>query len=496
VDRQGYLNADMSSVRRLPWTISLQRSLRMVTRSCADVARRLLPGAVKYRLVWLARLVDPFLERSVKSQFEARPVALAQWRPIFSAAEFATGPIILVNNALAAGGVERQVVNTLRGLEQNGLSAGLLCLRLHEEPKYDFFLPALENYSGFARNVMPDRETDTKLQATVAVDVLARMHAAIGWMPANVQSEVLRFAAEFANLKPSVVHAWQDSTSISAAYGAWLVGVPRILVSSRNLVPTNFAYFRPYMLYAYREIASCASIVMINNSEAGARDYARWLSVPPDRFVVKRNGIDTAAMKQPPAEATAAFRARLGIPADARVVGSIFRFYAEKRPLLWIETAARISRQCHDCHFVLFGEGPQHAEILSAANQHGFGDRLHLPGNIEEPERGLALFDVFLLTSKFEGTPNVVLEASLLGIPVVATDAGGTREAIAQDVTGHVAAADPDELARHVLATLDNRAWSARVRIEGPAFVTQRFGLGRMLNETVALYRSTPPGSP
>ena len=104
---------------------------------------------------------------------------------------------------------------------------------------------------------------------------------------------------------------------------------------------------------------------------------------------------------------------------------------------------------------------------------------------------GLSLFDVFLLTSKFEGTPNVVIEATLLGIPVVATDVGGTREAIAENITGLVAdGADPDELAAHVLEILDDPTWSARVRSKGRDFVEQRFGLTRMLNETVALYRS------
>ena len=317
------------------------------------------------------------------------------------------------------------------------------------------------------------------------------MHAAIKWMPQHVQAEVLRFAAEFASLKPSVVHAWQDATNIAAGYGAWLVGVPRILVSSRNLAPTNFAYFRPYMLYAYREIASCTPIIMINNSEAGAQDYARWLGVPFDRFVVKRNGIDTAAMKRPPSHAITGLRTKLCIPADAKIVGSIFRFYAEKQPLLWVETAARLSKHRADCHFVIFGEGPLQSEAKILARRSGIADRLHFPGNIEDSELGLSLFDVFLLTSKFEGTPNVVIEATLLGIPVVATDVGGTREAIAENITGLVAGgADPDELAAHVLEILDDPTWSARVRSKGRDFVEQRFGLTRMLNETVALYRS------
>ena len=193
----------------------------------------------------------------------------------------------------------------------------------------------------------------------------------------------------------------------------------------------------------------------------------------------------------PAKDAIAALKTKLGVPDDATVVGSIFRFYAEKQPLLWIETAARVSESHHNCHFVVFGEGPLQAEALVAATKSGLAGRVHFPGKIENSELGLSLFDVFLLTSKFEGTPNVILEASLLGIPVVATDAGGTREAIEYGKTGYVAGPDLNELARHVLNALDDASWRSKVRIAGPAFVKERFGLARMLDETLSLYRST-----
>ncbi len=264
-------------------------------------------------------------------------------------------------------------------------------------------------------------------------------------------------------------------------------------MSCRNVAPTNFAYYRPYMLYGYREIASCASITMINNSEVGAQDYTRWLGIARDRFVVKHNGIDTGAMRHPRPEETAAFRASLGIPADAKVVGSIFRFYPEKRPHLWVETAARISKHLRDCHFVIFGEGPLQGSTMAVAKRHGFSDRLHFPGNLKDAALGLSLFDVFLLTSKFEGTPNVALEASLLGIPVVATDAGGIREAVAENVTGFVSAqAEPEALAKLVIGALD-AATAARIKRDGPEFVEKNFGLARMLDETLALYRTHTP---
>jgi hypothetical protein len=54
----------------------------------------------------------------------------------------------------------------------------------------------------------------------------------------------------------------------------------------------------PVHVFAHRAIASCRDIIMINNSESGAADYARWLDVPASRFVVKRNGLDMAAFRQ------------------------------------------------------------------------------------------------------------------------------------------------------------------------------------------------------
>jgi glycosyltransferase involved in cell wall biosynthesis len=360
-------------------------------------------------------------------------------------------------------------------------------------PELDFFLPALAGFPGFIRNIMPIEQARAQLAAQFPEASLARVQAALTWLPRDIRDLTLRFAAEFARVKPAVVHAWQDSTNIATAYAAWLVGVPRILVSTRNLAPTNFVFFRAYMLHGYRELAACKSVVMINNSEAGARDYARWLEIPSARFVVKRNGIDTRAIRRPAPQATAALRAKLAVPDGAKIIGSIFRLYAEKQPVLWIETAARISRQFPDCHFVIFGEGPLLRNVMRAARRHGIADRLHTPGNIADSALGLSLFDLFLLTSKVEGTPNVVLEASLLGIPVVCTDAGGTREAVAQGATGLVAATDDaDGLAQHVAAILQDPAWAERARTEGPAFVERRFGLGRMLDETVAFYQDSP----
>jgi hypothetical protein len=105
-------------------------------------------------------LIKMYLQWEVASAgsieiFAATPLSLADFEPAYGPQTFAGGPIILVNNALAAGGVERQIVNALRGLKsRSDCSLGLLCLYLGNEPGSEFFKPALTSIPDFVRNAM------------------------------------------------------------------------------------------------------------------------------------------------------------------------------------------------------------------------------------------------------------------------------------------------------------------------------------------------------
>ena len=96
--------------------------------------------------------------------------------------------------------------------------------------------------------------------------------------------------------------------------------------------------------------------------------------------------------------------------------------------------------------------------------------------------------DVFLHTAYWEGTPNVVLEAQQLMMPVVATDAGGSPDAIHHGVTGYcVPKHDTDQIADRLIEILDDLpGWKMKARA-GTDFVRDRFGVARMADETLAV---------
>jgi glycosyltransferase involved in cell wall biosynthesis len=439
--------------------------------------RRWLPAPVKRRLFGLVGAIESRL--SIGAETPEAP--LASVTPLLAPEAFARGPIVCINNGLAWGGAERQLVNTLIGLEARvQRRVILLCQKLGEHADYDFYLPALRaQFSGEVRNF---GSLDAARTALAAHD-LSAAERAMAWLPLDVRERILRLMAEFSALRPAIVHAWQDALSIEAGYAAALTGVPRIVLSTRNVAAPAFAYHRPYMRAAYRELAALAHVRLINNSEAGARDYERWLGLPPNTIGVLRNGF------RPEPRASSSLRARLNIPADAPLIGSVFRFYEEKRPLLWVEAAAHIATQMPEAHFVVLGAGPLLEQARALAAQRGFAQRLRTPGAESGAAQDIAAFDVFLLTSAFEGTPNVILEASALGVPVVTTGAGGAPEAIQADVTGRVVdPPTPEALAHAVVSLFHDGAFRARCAVQAPRFIEDRFGIDRMIGETLALY--------
>jgi len=123
------------------------------------------------------------------------------------------------------------------------------------------------------------------------------------------------------------------------------------------------------------------------------------------------------------------------------------------------------------------------------ATKLGIFERLFMPGTEKHPVLSLSVMDLFLLTSLNEGTPNVVIEAQTVGVPVVATDAGGTRDTILSGVTGWlVEDRRPDAIADKVVQSLTDRAWLDHARRQAVLFAHDNFGLDRMTSDMLSVY--------
>ncbi|NCA71006.1 MAG: glycosyltransferase [Sphingobacteriia bacterium] len=407
------------------------------------------------------------------------------------------GRLLIACPTLVAGGAERQILNTALGLRDRGMTdVSLLVANLSRRPGNDFFLrPLLDAGIQVNEPQGPTDQLEEWIHFRDDPNLARRIHQTrnlLSGLPAQLRQDILDHYLALRELRPSVVHCWLDYSNVRAGLAALLAGVPRVVLSGRNVGPKHFPYiFDATMRAAYRTLAAHPQVILVNNSHAGAADYADWLGLPIERFRVIYNGIDLDAVRRPEHASIRAFRAGLGIDDTNRVVGGMFRFSPEKRPLLWLETAIRLVKTDPAARCLLFGEGPLEPEMQHLLSSADVGSRVRILAPTRESTLALAALDVLLLTSRWEGTPNVAIEAQTLGTPVVVTGGGGARESFAPGVTGlFVETARAETLASAVEQLLEDRDLREGIGTLGRRFVQERFGIDRMIDETLALYET------
>jgi len=200
------------------------------------------------------------------------------------------------------------------------------------------------------------------------------------------------------------------------------------------------------------------------------------------QYSLVRSGIDTS-MYARPGKSRAAVRRSLGIPASAPVVGTVGNFKPQKAPLDFISMAALVLRAVPRAWFVLAGDGELREASERAAERAGIRKRVVFAGWRRDIPDLLGAFDVFALSSLFEGLPRSVLQAHSAGLPVAATDAGGTAEAVRDGVTGYIVKPrDPAALARRVVDLLRNPARAKAMGEAGRRAIGAEFEIKNMLH--------------
>jgi glycosyltransferase involved in cell wall biosynthesis len=397
--------------------------------------------------------------------------------------------VVLAVGSLGPGGAERQATTTALGLKNTKAQAvSLVCANLSTEASR-FFLSDLTNEDipvSELRNAMASApETKTTRAADQS---LPGTHG----LPTSLQ-EVSLYLDRLSALQPQITHLWLDEVNIKGGIAAVLLGTPRVILGLRSLPPHNFGFHQPYMREAYRWLAKKPSVRLLNNSRAGARAYEEWLGLQPGTVHVIYNGFDFDAMRSKAIrQSRATVLGQWAIPATAPVVGSVMRLSEEKQPTRWLDIAQKISRARPDVFFLIVGDGPLRSALERQAIDRGLTGRLVFAGTQKDAYSYMAAFDLFLLTSRAEGLPNVLIEAQALGVPVVTTRAGGAPETLEDRVTGWVVdeTTTPGEIAQRVIALLSDTAWREAARRHMPAFLAQRFGLAGMIAKTEMLYAS------
>lgn len=207
-----------------------------------------------------------------------------------------------------------------------------------------------------------------------------------------------------------------------------------------------------------------------------------------DRVEVVVHGVDLDRVQAASAH-RAAIRTELGIGPDDVVVGTVANFRAEKAYDVLLDAAALAIARDPRLRVVAVGQGPLEDQMRARHAELGLGDRVILTGYRDDAVAVMSAFDVFTLSSRHEGLPVSLMDALVLGLPVVATSVGGIPEAVDDGAEAVlVPVDDPDALADAYVALAadpERRATMSRAATERGA----TFDIAIATRRIEAIYR-------
>jgi L-malate glycosyltransferase len=182
-------------------------------------------------------------------------------------------------------------------------------------------------------------------------------------------------------------------------------------------------------------------------------------------------------------------RARLDVGPQEMLVTTVANLRHQKGYPVLLRAARAVLEARPDVRFAAVGQGPLERELRQLHRDLGLGERFRFLGYREDAARVVAGSDVFVLASHYEGLPLAVMESLALGVPVVATDVAGIRDAVhdGRDAV-LVPPGRPRDLARALLGVIQNPALRSRLA-EAGAGEADRFDIRRAARQIEGTYR-------
>lgn len=222
---------------------------------------------------------------------------------------------------------------------------------------------------------------------------------------------------------------------------------------------------------------------------ASTRDFlVRERHVPAERVRLIWNGAPLDEFAPRGAERRLSVRHELGLPGDASVIGTIGRLNVQKGHRYLLDAAARVFASAPDARLVIAGDGDQAAALRAQAEALGLTPRVVFTGHRTDVPALLEAFDVFCISSTYEGTPLTLFEAMAARKAIVSTAVDGCREVLQDGRTGLlVPPRDAEAMAGALTRVLADRA--LRESLAGAALrESARYDIRECVERMQALY--------
>jgi len=288
--------------------------------------------------------------------------------------------------------------------------------------------------------------------------------------------------------KYQIVHCHSTKAGILGRIAAWLARVPRIYFTVHGWGFYNeqeYGWAQRILILAERLCARLSTKIICVSENDLKQGLLRKIA-PREKLMVIRNGVLVENQGR-----SGELRQEIKASEDEIVFGMVARLCAQKNPLLFLEAARQVLEKNKSCHFVLIGDGPLYEECLEFIAKNNLEGKAHLLGFRGDAGLLYPDFDVFVLSSNFEGLPLTIIEAMFAGLPVVATKVSGVPELVFPERNGFLTIpGNPEDLAQKILLLVEDTTLRKRMGQESRKIAESLFTLDRMIEEYSNLYLS------
>lgn len=347
---------------------------------------------------------------------------------------------------LESGGAEQAMVELATRLDWNRFEPVVYCLRPRPESDEASCVPLLED-AGIefhfldARSIRHFRPTVERLE-----QLLRRQNPAL--------------------LQSFLFHA-----NLVGRIAARRAGVRLVLSGLRVAEPRRWHRWIDRLTCRWVDRYVCVS-------DAVARFAQRRIGLPPEKLTVIPNGIDAEKYSAvPPVDL-----ASLGVPPGRRVIAYVGRLDKQKGIQWLLKTSPEWLRHLPDCHLLIVGKGPLEKTLRRACLRLGVEPRVSFAGWRPDVPEILAASQLLVLPSRWEGMPNIVLQAMASGLPVVASDVEGVRELLGHQSDAQVVPyGNSRELTEKIVAILSDPVRASHLGNQNRHRAEQEFTFDRMV---------------
>ncbi|WP_407856505.1 glycosyltransferase [Enterococcus hailinensis] len=321
--------------------------------------------------------------------------------------------VLLIIEAMGGGG-GRHVQDLILNLDQNLFELSVIYSPERSDTK---FLDNLKKYEDKA--ALYECETLTR-EINLKKDKAAYIY----------------ISKKIKDIKPDIVHCHSSKAGVIGRIAAKRHGIKKIFYTPHaySFLAPEFGGYKKNLFILIEHFLSRYATTQTFCVSKGEKDSAISYKIDKsEKFSVIYNGLPAIELPE-----KNEVKQQLGLKSTDIVIGNNARLSEQKNPMLFMKIAKELINKNNSYHFIWVGDGPLMADTKRFIQENDIEDNIHLFGYREDSELIVAGYDIFLITSLYEGLPYAPIEAMRAGVPIIATNVVGNQELINQSENGYL----------------------------------------------------------